>query len=127
MVASPRANGLEVPVKAAPSVRDMARKLGIDISRVHGSGPQGRILIEDLAAKIPQTQSKGPEHPEPAKPDYGTPGTRLKLHGLRRLIAERMVKSKRTIPHYSYVDECDLTEMVRLREGLRDVRKRAPK
>jgi 2-oxoisovalerate dehydrogenase E2 component (dihydrolipoyl transacylase) len=125
MVSSPRANGLEVPVKAAPSVRYMARKLGIDISRVHGSGPQGRILIEDLAAKIPQTPSRGPEHPEPVKPDFGTPGTRIKLHGLRRLIAERMVKSKQTIPHYSYVDECDLTEMVRLREGLREAAEKA--
>src|SRR5205823_5792588 len=38
---------------------------------------------------------------------------------LRRTIAERMVLSKRTIPHYTYVDECDVSEMVRLREGLR--------
>jgi pyruvate dehydrogenase E2 component (dihydrolipoamide acetyltransferase)/2-oxoisovalerate dehydrogenase E2 component (dihydrolipoyl transacylase) len=53
------------------------------------------------------------------RPDYGTPGTKVKLQGLRRTIAERMVQSKRSIPHYTYVDECDVTELVRLREGLR--------
>src|SRR2546423_6126125 len=42
-----RPNGSDVPVKAAPSVRYLARKLGIDLDRVNGSGPQGRILIED--------------------------------------------------------------------------------
>src|ERR1051326_1683267 len=52
--------------------------------------------------------------------DLGRPGTRMKLHGLRRLIAEHMVRAKHTIPHYSYVDECDVTELVRLREALRE-------
>jgi 2-oxoisovalerate dehydrogenase E2 component (dihydrolipoyl transacylase) len=110
-------NGPGVPLKAAPSVRYMARKLGVDINRIHGSGPQGRILIEDLAAHAKPAKTAAPALP---KPDYGTPGTRIKLQGLRRTIAQRMVQSKRTIPHYTYVDECDVTELVRLREGLRD-------
>jgi pyruvate dehydrogenase E2 component (dihydrolipoamide acetyltransferase)/2-oxoisovalerate dehydrogenase E2 component (dihydrolipoyl transacylase) len=99
-------------------VRLVARKLGIDINRVRGSGPLGRILIDDLAAQLEPSRAK--EAPQPPKFDYGTPGTRVKLQGLRRLIAERMVKSKQTIPHYSYVDECDVTELVRLRQSLRD-------
>jgi 2-oxoisovalerate dehydrogenase E2 component (dihydrolipoyl transacylase) len=111
-------NGPDVPIKAAPSVRFMARKLGIDINRVQGSGPQGRILIEDLGTQIAQASTK--EASPVVKPDYGAPGTRVKLHGLRRVIAERMVKSKNTIPHYTYVDECDVSEMVRLRQGLRE-------
>lgn len=102
-------------VKAAPSVRYMARKLGIDLGQVRGSGPQGRILIEDLS---PQLRPK-PAEAAP-KPDFGRPGTRLKLQGLRRKIAERMVQSKQTIPHYGYVDECDVTDLVRLRESLRE-------
>jgi pyruvate dehydrogenase E2 component (dihydrolipoamide acetyltransferase)/2-oxoisovalerate dehydrogenase E2 component (dihydrolipoyl transacylase) len=53
------------------------------------------------------------------QPDYGKAGTRIKLQGLRRLIAENMVRSKQTIPHYGYVDECDVTELVRLRESLK--------
>src|SRR5262249_26238188 len=52
--------------------------------------------------------------------DFGRPGTRMKVVGLRRKIAEQMTLSKRTIPHYSYVDECDVTELVRLREGLKE-------
>jgi pyruvate dehydrogenase E2 component (dihydrolipoamide acetyltransferase)/2-oxoisovalerate dehydrogenase E2 component (dihydrolipoyl transacylase) len=113
-----RPNGPGVPVKAAPSVRFMARKLGIDINHVRGSGPQGRILVEDLGRYV--GPAKQPVDAGPARPDYGTPGTRIKLQGLRRLIAARMVQSKSTIPHYTYVDECDVTEMVRLRDGLRD-------
>lgn len=108
-----------LPVKAAPSVRYMARKLGIDLTRLHGSGPEGRILIDDLTAHLPAATA-GKRPAGEAHSDYGTPGTRIKLQGLRRKIADRMVLAKRTIPHYSYVDECDVTELVRLRESLRE-------
>src|SRR5439155_15622329 len=101
-------------------VRYLARKLGIDLGRVRGSGPDGRILIDDLSTQI---QNASPVNdraaPGPIQ-DFGKPGTRIKMQGLRRAIAEHMVKAKRTIPHYSYVDECDVTEMVHLREQLRD-------
>ena len=108
-------------IKAAPSVRLMARKLGVDLREIHGSGPGGRILIEDLSRRfMAEAPAERPaKAPEP-KPDYGTPGTRIKFQGLRRKIGERMVQSKRTIPHYTYVDECDVTDLVRLRESLRD-------
>jgi pyruvate dehydrogenase E2 component (dihydrolipoamide acetyltransferase)/2-oxoisovalerate dehydrogenase E2 component (dihydrolipoyl transacylase) len=109
-------------VKAAPSVRYMARKLGIDLSRVPGSGPAGRILIDDLSKQVQAAVADGRFKAAPVdqRPDYGTPGTRVKLHGVRRKIAEHLVLSKRTIPHYSYMDECDVTELVRLRDGLRE-------
>jgi pyruvate dehydrogenase E2 component (dihydrolipoamide acetyltransferase)/2-oxoisovalerate dehydrogenase E2 component (dihydrolipoyl transacylase) len=116
-----RARGAGVPVKAAPSVRYMARKLGIDLERVSGSGEGGRILIEDLSARItpaPAAQA-GPTDGRTAVPDYGTPGTRIEFAGVRRRIAERMVESMAAIPHYSYVDECEVTQLVALREGLR--------
>jgi pyruvate dehydrogenase E2 component (dihydrolipoamide acetyltransferase)/2-oxoisovalerate dehydrogenase E2 component (dihydrolipoyl transacylase) len=105
-------------VKAAPSVRYMAREMGVDLSRVRGSGPGGRILLSDLVGQV-QTPS-APARPADKKPDYGVPGTRIKLLGLRRKIADHMVHAARTIPHYSYVDECDVTEMVRLRQGLKE-------
>jgi pyruvate dehydrogenase E2 component (dihydrolipoamide acetyltransferase)/2-oxoisovalerate dehydrogenase E2 component (dihydrolipoyl transacylase) len=123
---SARRNGPTVPashpdmlVKAAPSVRLMARKMGIDLARVHGSGPQGRILIDDLSAALAAT---GAARLAPAVPraDYGVAGSRIKLQGLRRRIAERMVQSKQTIPHYAYVDECDVTALVALRDSLRE-------
>ena len=108
-------------VKAAPSVRLLARKLGIDLAQVHGSGPDGRILVGDLTERIAKSEAaNGAKPPVEAKPDYGRPGTRIKLQGLRRTIAERMTRAKREIPDYSYVEECEVTELVRLRTGLRD-------
>jgi pyruvate dehydrogenase E2 component (dihydrolipoamide acetyltransferase)/2-oxoisovalerate dehydrogenase E2 component (dihydrolipoyl transacylase) len=107
-------------IKAAPSVRQMARKLGIDLARVHGTGPEGRILVEDLQPYLAPARTEEPREAREPAPSYGTPGTRIKLQGLRRRIAEHMVLSKRTIPHYSYVDECDVSELVRLREALRE-------
>ena len=94
--------------KAAPSVRLMARKLGIDLAHVHGSGPAGRILVDDLAQQV-QTPDSLPVETQSGK--------RIKFTGLRRKIAELMVRSKHTIPHYTYVDECDVTELVTLREA----------
>lgn len=117
----------KLPVKAAPSVRQMARKLGIDLSSIHGSGPEGRILLDDLTSRmLPDSRSElATLKRAEVVADYGKPGTRIKLQGLRRTIAQRMIQSKRIIPHYSYVDECDVTELVRLRESLRDTFARA--
>ena len=111
---------------AAPSVRLLARKLGVELARVRGTGPGGRILVEDLAPYL--RPKAGPaDHPvtsaagtDIAKLDFGVAGTRRKLVGMRRLIAEHMVEAKHKIPHYTYVDECNLTDLVRLRSQLRD-------
>jgi pyruvate dehydrogenase E2 component (dihydrolipoamide acetyltransferase)/2-oxoisovalerate dehydrogenase E2 component (dihydrolipoyl transacylase) len=109
----------------------MARKLGIDLTTLTGSGPDGRILVEDLSQhlarlgsptsnnRIPIGQDMPKSRPSPV-PDVGKPGTRIKLIGLRRRIAEHMVHAKQTIPHYGYVDECDVTDLVRLRTSLKD-------
>ena len=107
---------------AAPSVRHMARKLGVDLARIRGSGPGGRVLIDDLAGALRPAEANGMPAAKPARPavDYGRPGTRTKLVGLRRKIAEHMVEAKRAIPHYAYVDECDLTDLVRMRGQLKE-------
>ena len=116
-----------LPVKAAPSVRYLARKLGVDLATIRGSGPQGRILVEDLAAQVQPPANEVPPRKRPAAPapDYGKPGTRVRLQGLRRRIAEHLTLAKRTIPHYSYVEECEVTDMVQLRQGLREAYARA--
>ncbi len=109
----------QVPVKAAPSVRQLARSLDIDLTEIHGTGPEGRVLIEDLKRHVqPAPAAKRPT--VESKPDYGKPGTRIKMQGVRRKIAEQMVKSKETIPHYTYVDECDVTDLVKLRDSIRE-------
>jgi pyruvate dehydrogenase E2 component (dihydrolipoamide acetyltransferase)/2-oxoisovalerate dehydrogenase E2 component (dihydrolipoyl transacylase) len=112
-------------VRAAPSVRYMARKLGIDLGQIHGSGPAGRILIGDLSAHLAADRAKIKQPVLAAPPDYGTPGTRIKLQGVRRKIAEHLVLSKHTIPHYTYVDECEVTDLVHLRESVREAYERA--
>ena len=108
---------------AAPSVRHLARKLGIDLKHLQGTGPAGRILLEDVSQQMARKAEASPNKPakSPLPPmDFGKPGTRVKLVGLRRKIAEHMVASTTTIPHYSYIDECDLTDLVRLRGQLKE-------
>jgi pyruvate/2-oxoglutarate dehydrogenase complex dihydrolipoamide acyltransferase (E2) component len=109
-----------VPPKAAPSVRYLARKLGIELDRVSGSGPGGRILVGDLSAFVEAPAGERKPREAAPRPNYGQPGTRIKLVGLRRKIADHMVLAKRTIPHYAYIDECDVTDLVRLRESLKE-------
>ena len=113
----PALSGSPLPAKAAPSIRLLARKLGIDLAQVHGSGAEGRVLFEDL---LPFSREPKASAPPAAEPHFGTPGARLKFQGLRRKIAENMARAKKIIPHSTYVDECDVSEMVKLREALRD-------
>ncbi len=114
---------------AAPSVRHLARKLGIDLAKVHGSGPAGRILLDDLAPflkpKTTPSESAPKQGTDLTRLDFGVAGTRVKLVGLRRKIAERMIESKRLIPHYSYMDECELTDLVRLRGQIKETYSKA--
>lgn len=109
---------------AAPSVRQIARKFNIDLARVRGSGPGGRILLDDLAPllKPPKagTANGQPKPTEHFQFDFGRAGTRVPLSGMRKKIAEKMLASKRHIPHYSYIDECDFTGVVQLRQQLSD-------
>lgn len=105
---------------AAPSVRMLARKLGLDLGRIRGSGPHGRILIDDLTPFLKTTSGSEKNEAKVPKSDFGKPGTRIRFLGLRRKIAEHLVEAKRRIPHYSYIDECDLTDLVRLRHQLRE-------
>ncbi|MFO0821953.1 MAG: dihydrolipoamide acetyltransferase family protein [Gemmataceae bacterium] len=123
-------NGHPVAAKlppASPSVRMLASKLGVDLTRVRGSGPGGRILVEDLAPLVKPRGRSAETAPaasasktDLSKLDFGVAGTRQKLVGMRRRIAEHVAESKRHIPHYSYIDECDLSDVVRLRGQLRE-------
>jgi 2-oxoisovalerate dehydrogenase E2 component (dihydrolipoyl transacylase) len=103
---------------AAPAVRERARALGLDLSHLKGSGPDGRVMHADLdAAAARSTEDTRSTTQTPASASHD--GTReVKLVGLRRAIAQKMLQSKRSIPHFTYVEEVDVTEMVALREEL---------
>lgn len=95
------------PAPAAPAVRKRARQLGLDLEHITGSGPQGRVLHEDLDAHL--RQSTG------ATPADG--GEAIKVTGLRRRIAERMSEAA-LIPQLGYVEEIDVTALEDLRARL---------
>ncbi len=106
-------------VLATPATRRLARELGVDIARVHGSGPQGRVTDEDIrtSASRPAATAAALQPPQPTR---GGPGEELiPLRGLRRTISDRMVKSQRTTAQVTHVDEADMTELVLLREALK--------
>ena len=94
---------------ASPAVRRRASEMQVDLAGVRGSGPEGRVLHADLdAARAVFAQA-------PAAAE----GTReIRVIGLRRAIAQKMQESKRHIPHFTYVEEIDVTEMVALRDEL---------
>ena len=97
---------------AAPSVRLLARENGIDLRLLRGTGPAGRILRED----VEQFLARGTD-PAPAVSGFAKKTAReeIKLTGLRRRIAEKMVVSTSRIPHITYVEEVDVTALEELR------------
>lgn len=111
----PRPEG-EKPV-AAPSVRGRARAMGIDLRYVHGSGPAGRITHEDLEDFA--ARGGGPA-PRGLTANHSV--EEVRVIGLRRRIAEKMQDAKRRIPHFSYVEEMDVSELEALRARLNAAR-----
>ena len=103
---------------AAPSVRRRALDLGIDLRLVHGSGPAARIEHHDLdtfAAGGGQVVAQGSQYVE----RHGEEA--IPVIGLRRKIAQKMQEAKRRIPHFSYVEEVDVTELEALRQQLNKI------
>ena len=126
-------------LKASPLARSIAKQRGIDIARITGTGPQGRIIEADVVAftapasvsvpavSVPSTAVSSdlpPALPTPAAPmkraDY-TPSpltTPTELSAMRKVIARRMTESKTTIPHFYITAEVDMAEAMALREML---------
>lgn len=98
-----------------PSVRKRARELGVDLRRVLGSGPSGRITHEDLTHFH---ETGGQFAGGVAKRPMRTGETEEKVIGLRRKIAERMALSKARIPHITIVEEVDVSDLEDLRAQL---------
>jgi 2-oxoisovalerate dehydrogenase E2 component (dihydrolipoyl transacylase) len=104
-------------VLASPAIRRRAREAGVDLSQVRGSGPAGRVRHADLDAYIAADGAVSGAAPS-AYSTKRTGVTEVKVVGLRRKIAEQMTISKRTIPHFSYFEEADVTELEALRQML---------
>jgi 2-oxoisovalerate dehydrogenase E2 component (dihydrolipoyl transacylase) len=103
-------------VMASPADRRRAHEAGIDLTTVTGSGPGGRIVRADLDLAVAKpAAARGGSPRGTAANDTGPATTEIKIIGLRRVIAERMSEAKRTIPHFAYVEEVDVTELESLR------------
>jgi pyruvate dehydrogenase E2 component (dihydrolipoyllysine-residue acetyltransferase) len=104
---------------ATPAVRALAKQLGVDINKVQGTGPEGRVLEKDVKQFA---EGKGKPVEEVKKPvkvkKYDLYGyvERIPLRGVRRSIAKAMVKSKYTAPHVTAMDEADVTALWKIRE-----------
>lgn len=134
-VAAPAAFVQSSPGKvlAAPATRRRARELGIDLAAVAATGPRGRVTNDDLAAVGSSGTTSAPAARGAAPAAAGAPGAkvfapiaippapagrseeRVPFRGLRRKIAEAMTRSKFTATHFTYVDDIDVTELVKIR------------
>lgn len=103
---------------ASPSVRRRALDMGVDLRLVHGSGPAGQISHADLeafAAGQGPVVGGNPQYVERHGEEV------IPVIGLRRKIAQKMQEAKRRIPHFSYVEEVDVTELEQLRQQLNKI------
>jgi pyruvate dehydrogenase E2 component (dihydrolipoamide acetyltransferase) len=107
---------------AVPAVRALARELGVDIDRITGTGPGGRVLEKDVR-QASEAKAIAPEKPAEVgaarkvkKYDLYGYVERVPLRGVRRSIAKAMVKSKYTAPHVTAGDEADVTDLWKIRE-----------
>lgn len=118
------------PPPASPSLRKMARDIGLDLSRIRGSGNGGRILLSDVRAYIQRLQSLGAQPKAAAAPAAAAPKTapvsmdfskwgsveKKKMSQLRKAISNKMTESWTTIPHITQFDNVDITDVLELRK-----------
>jgi pyruvate dehydrogenase E2 component (dihydrolipoamide acetyltransferase) len=118
---------------ASPLARRMAAQAGLDLAALKGSGPQGRIVKADIDAALSRgalaPAARGPlaapaarptqPAPAPFAPVTGDPPFTEKPHSqMRRVIARRLTESKQTVPHFYMTVDCQIDEMLRIREVL---------
>ncbi|MGE0633101.1 MAG: dihydrolipoamide acetyltransferase family protein [Pseudobdellovibrionaceae bacterium] len=115
-------------VLATPSTRRLAREMNVDVNEVAGSGLAGRVTREDVlsrgggsAPSAGGTTTRSSGIPRPA---YNGPAgaleERVSMRGIRKKIAENMQMSKSVIPHFTLMDDANVTELVALRESLKE-------
>ena len=119
----PVAEGVEAPpppaagVRASPLARRVAEELGIDLTKVKGTGPEGRITKEDVERarqEVPSAVGVG----VPPGVELAGRGELEELSPMRKAIAKTVIQSKRDIPHFYVTVAVDMTEAVKLKENL---------
>jgi pyruvate dehydrogenase E2 component (dihydrolipoamide acetyltransferase) len=123
----------ESRVLATPATRRLAREMGVDINSLNGSGLAGRVTREDVLSTkgLASVASSGTgavaagtpsmNFPKPAYTSSNAQAEeRVDLIGIRKKIAQNMQMSKAIIPHFTLMDEADVTQLVTLRESLKD-------
>lgn len=128
-MASSQKQSDEKLVIAMPSVRKYAREQGVNIREVNGTGKNGRILREDIdrflagdvvEEKVVASTPEGEVSTSSLEVE-AYPETREKLRGIRKVIAEAMVRSKTQAPHVTLMDEVDVTELVQHRNRFKEI------
>ena len=126
------APGSGAQIQASPHVRRLAAERGIDLATLRGSGPSGRIVEADLAvsptptARVPAAVTASMSTVAASGAGTTSAGTvppneireRIPIRGVRRVIAEHMSESVHRAAHFTYVEEIDASELVRLRERM---------
>ncbi len=134
MTMSASSGGIYPPVAdskvlATPATRRLAREMGVDINVLSGSGLASRVTREDVLAVKGSTSgsgavSAGTHTMNFPKPAYNSTNAqaeeRVDLIGIRKKIAQNLQMSKAIIPHFTLMDEADVTQLVALRESLKD-------
>ncbi len=109
------------PIPATPAVRRLAREIGVDIDAVAGTGPGGRILLDDVKAtakRLLQAPAAGALPAAPPLPDFAQwgPIERTAMNAVRRTTATHLTAAWQTIPAVTQQDKADITELERLRK-----------
>ena len=109
------------PIPATPAVRRLAREIGVDIDAVAGSGPGGRILLDDVKAtakRLLQAPAAGALPAAPPLPDFAQwgPIERTAMNAVRRTTATHLTAAWQTVPAVTQQDKADITELERLRK-----------
>src|SRR6202047_1416976 len=110
-------------IKASPLARKIAAEMGVDLARLQGSGPAGRIVRDDVVAAAQTTSPKKPAAPqtpptEPQPPVAAAGDKRIPLSGMRKTIATRLLESKTTIPHFYLQSEINAEPLAKLRHEI---------
>ncbi|MGC8949420.1 MAG: biotin/lipoyl-containing protein, partial [Thermoprotei archaeon] len=107
-------------ILATPAVRRLARELGVDITKIKGTGPSGRITEEDVRQYAQSIKTPKPQLTEQITTAQEQQIERIPYRGIRRQIGEHMTQAIKHIPHAVHFEEVDVTELVNIREKLKE-------